>query len=114
MSDTRFIKKGPTFNSSTLKPQPEGPNQRCITFLASRPRGPKEFALELLALRLRGVSGSAARGVVVRRAPSPLLVHGWDRIKNVNAYSLLALSTHKNVKYYPTMTKLKIQKSRKH
>ena len=33
------------------------------------------------------------------------LVHGWDRIKNLSLYSLLALSTHKNVKYYPTMTK---------
>ena len=33
------------------------------------------------------------------------LVHGWDRIKNPNLYSLLALSTHKNVKCYPTITK---------
>ena len=64
----------------------------------------------LLALQLRGCLGSAAR-VVVIRAPSPLLVHGWDRNKNLNAYSILALSTHKNVKYYPTMTKLKIQKN---
>ena len=34
------------------------------------------------------------------------LVHGWDRIKNLNFYSLLALSTHKNVKCYPSMTKV--------
>ena len=34
-----------------------------------------------------------------------LLVHGWDRITNLYFYSLLALSTHKNVKCYPTMTK---------
>ena len=34
-----------------------------------------------------------------------LLVHGWDRINNLSFYSLLALSTHKNVKCYPTMTK---------
>ena len=33
------------------------------------------------------------------------LVHGWDRITNLKFYSLLALSTHKNVKCYPTMTK---------
>ena len=32
------------------------------------------------------------------------LVHGWDRTKNVHVYSLLGLSTHKNVKCYPTMT----------
>ena len=38
-------------------------------------------------------------------SPEQLLVHGWGRIKNLNAYSLLALSTHKNVKCYPTMTK---------
>ena len=36
----------------------------------------------------------------------PYLVHGWDRIKNLNLYSLLSLSTHKNVECYPTMTKL--------
>ena len=35
---------------------------------------------------------------------SGLLDHGWERIKNVYFYSLLALSTHKNVKCYPTMT----------
>ena len=33
------------------------------------------------------------------------LVHGRDRIKNLDFYSLLALSTHKIVKCYPTMTK---------
>ena len=33
-----------------------------------------------------------------------ILVHGWDRIKNVHCYSFLGLSTHKNVKCYPTMT----------
>ena len=33
------------------------------------------------------------------------LVHGWDRNKNVHVYSFLGLSTHKNVKCYPTMTK---------
>ena len=38
---------------------------------------------------------------------SSLLAHGWDRIKHLNCYSLLALSTHKNVKSYPTMTKAK-------
>ena len=32
-------------------------------------------------------------------------VHGWDRIKNVHFYSSLGLSTHKNVKCYPAMTK---------
>ena len=38
--------------------------------------------------------------------PERILVHGWDRIRNFNnRYSLLALSTHKNVKCYPTMTK---------
>ena len=37
--------------------------------------------------------------------PTLVLVHGWDRIKHVHVYSLLALSTHKNVKRYPTMTK---------
>ena len=36
----------------------------------------------------------------------PYLVHGWDRIKNVHSYSFLSLSTHKNDKCYPTMTKL--------
>ena len=34
------------------------------------------------------------------------LVHGWERIKNVQFYSLLALSTHTDVKCYPTMTKM--------
>ena len=34
-----------------------------------------------------------------------VLVHGWDRTKNLNSYSLLALSIHKHVKCYPTMTK---------
>ena len=33
------------------------------------------------------------------------LVHGWDRIKNVHVESLLVLSTHTNVKCYPTMKK---------
>ena len=36
---------------------------------------------------------------------SRFLVHGRDRIKNVHFYSLLGLSSHKNVKCYPTMTK---------
>ena len=35
------------------------------------------------------------------------LVHGWDRTKNVHFYSLLGLSTHKNEKCYPTMTKMR-------
>ena len=39
-------------------------------------------------------------------SPATLLVHGWDRIKNLNVYSSLGLSTHKNVKCYPTMTKI--------
>ena len=33
------------------------------------------------------------------------LIHGGDTIKNLKCSSLLALSTHKNVKCYPTMTK---------
>ena len=33
------------------------------------------------------------------------LVHGWDRIKHVRFYSLLGLSTLKNVKRFPTMIK---------
>ena len=41
-----------------------------------------------------------------------LLVHGWDRIKNLHFYSLLALSTHKNVKCYPTMTKFRVRVGR--
>ena len=32
---------------------------------------------------------------------------GPDRIKNLHFYSLLGLSTRKNVKCYPTMTKLR-------
>ena len=40
-------------------------------------------------------------------------VHGRDRIKNVNFYSLLALSAHKNVKCYPTMTKDCVQEAAK-
>ena len=40
-----------------------------------------------------------------RLKPWSFLVHGWDRIKNLNCYSLLALSTHKKAKCYPTMTK---------
>ena len=31
-------------------------------------------------------------------APRSLLVHGWDRIKNVHVYSLLGLSTQKKCK----------------
>ena len=34
-----------------------------------------------------------------------ILVHGWDRIEMYFFYSLLGLSTHKNVKCYPTITK---------
>ena len=30
-------------------------------------------------------------------------------LKNLNLYSLLALSTHKNVKCYPTMTRLGVR-----
>ena len=37
-----------------------------------------------------------------------LLVHGWDRIKKLHFYSLLALSTHKHVKGYLTMTKIMV------
>ena len=33
------------------------------------------------------------------------LVHGWDSMKKEQFYSLLGLSTHKNVKCSPTMTK---------
>ena len=36
---------------------------------------------------------------------TPELVHCWDNIKMLNLYSLLGLSTLKNVKCYPTMTK---------
>ena len=34
-----------------------------------------------------------------------ILVHGWDRIKNVHVYSILGLATHKNVNCCPTMVK---------
>ena len=34
------------------------------------------------------------------------LVHDWDRIKHVHLYSLSGLSAHKNVKCYPTVTKV--------
>ena len=40
-----------------------------------------------------------------RSSASRLLVHGWDRINNLHFYSLLGLSSHKNGKCYPTMTK---------
>ena len=39
------------------------------------------------------------------RSSFRFLVHGWDWIKNVH-FSLLGLSSHKNVKCYPTMTKV--------
>ena len=32
--------------------------------------------------------------------------HGWDSIKDCHLYSFLFLSIHKNVKCYPTMTKI--------
>ena len=35
------------------------------------------------------------------------VVHGRDRLKHVHSYSLMGLSTHKNVKCYPTMTKIR-------
>ena len=34
------------------------------------------------------------------------LVHGWDRIRTVHVYSLLGLSTHKNVKMLPNYDKV--------
>ena len=37
---------------------------------------------------------------------SGLLVHGWDTINKLNSHSLLGLSTLKNVKCYPTLTKV--------
>ena len=37
------------------------------------------------------------------------LAHGWNRIKNLHFYSSLALSTNKNVKCYPTMTKKRLR-----
>ena len=40
-----------------------------------------------------------------RKATQHHLVHGWDRITDLYCYALLALSAHKNVKCYPTMTK---------
>ena len=45
-------------------------------------------------------------GLSFRDAGLPgLLVHGWDSIKILKLYSLLGLSTLKNVKCYPTTTK---------
>ena len=38
-----------------------------------------------------------------------LLVHGWENMKNLNLYSSLGLSTLKNVTWYPTMTKFKVE-----
>ena len=46
----------------------------------------------------------APRTRVAEPAPHPL-VRGWDKIEHVHFYSLLGLSTHTNVKCYPTMTK---------
>ena len=50
-----------------------------------------EFGVWGLRLQGSGLEGSG------------LLVHGWDRIK----FKLLFLIGHKNVKCYPTMTKIK-------
>ena len=36
------------------------------------------------------------------------VVHGWDRMKNLNCYSLWALSTHKHVKMLPNYDKEKV------
>ena len=52
-----------------------------------------------LPLRILVFPGASMSGWLSRN-----LVHGWDRIKNLDFYSLLALSTLKNVKCYPTMT----------
>ena len=36
---------------------------------------------------------------------NPLLVHGWDRIKNQYLYSLLGFSSHKKCKMLPNYDK---------
>ena len=62
--------------------------------------------VKLFALCLRRaviLKASAPLSLTVLSAT--LLVHGWDRIKHIHFYSLLALSTPKNVKCYPAMTK---------
>ena len=51
-----------------------------------------------------GFGVSHPRGSLRTGLPQ-LLVHGWDRTKNLHVYSLLGLGTHKNVKCSPTMTK---------
>ena len=53
------------------------------------------------------VWGPGFRAWSLGGSSTSLLVHGWDRIKNVHVYSLLGLSTHKNLKCYPTITKLR-------
>ena len=37
--------------------------------------------------------------------PQSGLAHGWDRINNVQLFFFMGLSTRKNAKCYPTMTK---------
>ena len=68
----------------------------------------KRHAVLLLML---GVSAQA------RNKNAPILVHCWDNIRNLNAHSLLGLSTLNNAKCYvkcyvkcsPTMTKNRSQ-----
>ena len=52
-----------------------------------------------------GLQSSQQDARINEATSTSTLVHGWDSIKNLNFYSLLALSTHKNVKCYPTVTK---------
>ena len=68
--------------------------------------GPKhQLNIRILGLECRGLLEGALNLMSVD-FPKPLnLVHGWGSIRNLNLYPLLGLSTLKNVKCYPTMTK---------
>ena len=68
---------------------------------------PPYSAMGLICPRqLRRLNLRDAAEDLVHASGMGFLVHGRDRNKNLHVYSLLGLSTHKNVKCYPTMTKV--------
>ena len=95
-----------------LKARKLGPNRE-VNDRSTRPNTDPRllgfWSFEFGGFRVQGyfqVGGKSKRALCLRTAG--VLVHGWDRIKNVHFYSLLRLSTHTNVKCYLTMTKCRV------
>ena len=60
---------------------------------------------ELACKPLELIQNPSKTNMKPRSSKPRRLVHSWDRIKHVHFYSLLGLSTHESVKWYPAMAK---------